>query len=128
MEKPLFIMESKRIGGFHYYSLALFLSLAVFLRIAPDAGIFLFFTLALIPSMIKHRTILVFDNSLTEKDSVGSFIKEVNAQQIDSFQRTCLGKISLVDRNRVQLLSIKSNMTNRDLFEQWLVSHNIESK
>ena len=128
MEKPLFIMESKRIGGFHYYSLALILSLAVFLLTTPDAGTSLFFTLALIPSMIKHRTILVFDNSLTEKDSVGSFIKEVNAQQIDSFQRTCLGKISLVDRNRVQLLSIKSNMTNRDLFEQWLVSHNIESK
>ena len=128
MEKPLFIMESKRIGGFHYYSLALSLSLAVFLRITPDAGTSLFFTLALIPSMIKHRTILVFDNSLTEKDSEGSFIKEVNAQQIDSFQRTCLGKISLVDRNQVQLLSIKSNMTNRDRFEQWLAAHNIESK
>ena len=127
MEKPLFIMESKRIGGFHYYSLALSLSLAVFLRFTPDAGIFLFFTLALIPSMIKHRTILVFDNSLTEKDSEGSFINEVNAQQIDSFQRTCLGKISLVDRNQVQLLSIKSNMTNRDRFEQWLTAHNIES-
>ena len=128
MEKPLFIMESKHIGGFHYYSLALMLSLAVFLRITPDAGIFLFFTLALIPSMIKHRTILIFDNSLTEKDTEGSFIKEVNAQQIDSFQRTCLGKISLVDRNQVQFLSIKSNMTNRDRFEQWLAAHNIESK
>ena len=127
MEKPLFIMESKRIGGFHYYSLALILSLAVFLLTTPDAGTSLFFTLALIPSMIKHRTILVFDNSLTEKDSVGSFIKEVNAQQIDSFQR-CLGKISLVDRNQVQLLSIKSNMTNRDRFEQWLAAHHIESK
>ena len=128
MEKPLFIMESKRIGGFHYYSLALILSLAVFLLTTPDAGTSLFFTLALIPSMIKHRTILVFDNSLTEKDSVGSFIKEVNAQQIDSFQRTCLGKISLVDRNLVQLLSIKSNMTNRDRFEQWRAAHHIESK
>ena len=78
--------------------------------------------------MVKHRTILVFDNSLTEKDSEGRFIKEINAQQIGSFQRTCLGKLSLVDRNQLQLLSIKSNMTNRDLFEQWLVSHNIESK
>ena len=128
MEKPLFIMESKHIGGFHYYSLALMLSLAVFLLTTPDAGTSLFFTLALIPSMIKHRTILVFDNSLTEKDSEGSFIKEVNAQQIDSFQRTCPGKISLVDRNQVQLLSIKSNMTNRDRFEQWLAAHHIESK
>ena len=128
MDKPLFIMESKRIGGFHYYSLALSLSLAVFLRITPDAGIFLFFTLVLIPVMVKHRTILVFDNSLTEKDSEGRFIKEINAQQIGSFQRTCLGKLSLVDRNQLQLLSIKSNMTNRDRFEQWLAAHNIESK
>ena len=128
MEKPLFIMESKRIGGFHYYSLALSLSLSVAFLFTPITGFYLFFTLILIPSMIKHRTILVFDNSLTEKDSEGSFIKEVNAQQIGSFQRTCLGKISLVDRNQVQLLSIKSNMTNRDRFEQWLAAHNIESK
>ena len=128
MEKPLFIMESKHIGGFHYYSLALSLSLSVAFLFTPITGFYLFFTLILIPSMIKHRTILVFDNSLTEKDSEGSFIKEVNAQQIDSFQRTCLGKISLVDRNQVQLLSIKSNMTNRDRFEQWLAAHNIESK
>ena len=128
MEKPLFIMESKRIDFLRYCSLALMLSLSVSFLFTPITGFYLFFTLILIPSMIKHRTILVFDNSLTEKDSEGSFIKEVNAQQIDSFQRTCLGKISLVDRNQVQLLSIKSNMTNRDRFEQWLTAHNIESK
>ena len=128
MEKPLFIMESKRIDFLRYCSLALMLSLSVSFLFTPITGFYLFFTLILIPHTAKHRTILVFDNSLTEKDSEGRFIKQVNARQIDSFRKTMLGNISLIDSDRGRLLSIKNNMTNRDLFEQWLVSHHIESK
>ena len=128
MEKPSFIMESMPTDLFRFWLFALIPSLLVFLLIDHWAGIYLFFLLSLIPSMVKHRTLLVFDDFLIEKNREGRFTKEVNARQIDSFQRTMLGNISLIDSDGGRLLCIKFNMTNRNLFEQWLKSHHIESK
>ena len=128
MEKPYFVMIPKRMGIMKYWLLALIPSLLVCFLIGPDTGTWMFLFLAILPVSAKNHTIVVFDDSLTEKDPRGRFVRKVSASQIVSYRRNILGEISLIDSDSKKLLCVESNMTNRDRFEQWLTAHNIESK
>ena len=76
----------------------------------------------------KNHIIEVRDNTLTEKSWRGTVITTVKTSLVAASHRNFLGEIILLDKENRRLLCIESNMTNRDRFEQWLKSHNIESK
>ena len=76
----------------------------------------------------KHHTIDVKNNTLLETNWRGKVSTRIKAAQIACFRRNFLGEIILLDRSGSKLLCVESSMTNRDRFEQWLASHNIETK
>ena len=76
----------------------------------------------------KQHSIEVKDNTLTEKNWRGNVITKIKTVQIACYRTNFLGEIILLGKNGTKLLCIESSMTNRDRFEQWLASHNIESK
>ena len=128
MDETYFTMKTRKLGLAKYWLIAVvpFLIVAFFLGL--DAAAWVFVPLAAIILFVKDHTITVFDDSMTEKDFRGRFIKKVTVSQIAAFRRNALGELILTDIDCKQLLCIESNMTNRDRFEQWLTSHNIESK
>ena len=76
----------------------------------------------------KQHNVEVKDNTLTEKNWQGAIIQKIKTVQIACYRTNVLGEIILLDKNGSKLLCVESSMTNRDRFEQWLASHNIESK
>ena len=93
-----------------------------------NAAAFVFIFLAAVLLLPKNHTVVVFEDSLTDKDFRGRFIRSVKVPQISRCLRNVLGEIILKDTEGNTLLRVESNMTNRDHFEQWLVAHHIESK
>ena len=49
----------------------------------------------------------------------------IQVNQIRSFRRNFLNELLLLDENGKVLLCVESNMSNLDLFRQWLESHHI---
>ena len=130
MEKTYFAMKPQFPGQIKYILLAALPSIAIGLLIGWDAAAWVLILLTGILLFPKSHSIVVFDDSLTEKALFGSkrFIRKVRADQIEHYYRNFLGEIVLVDADSKKLLCIESNMTNRDRFEQWLTAHHIESK
>ena len=129
MENPFFTMKPRMPGLIKYVLLAAVPSVAAGLLISWNAAAWVFILLAGVLLLPRSHSIIVFDNSLTEKALHGRnrFIRKVNADQVDHYRRNPLREVVLVDAQGRKLLCIESNMTNRDRFEQWLTSHHIES-
>ena len=125
-----FVMKPRKTGLIQYILLAAVPSAAVGFLLAWDSAAWIFILLAAALVLPRSHRIVVFENSLTEKALHGrnQFIRKVNADQIDHYRRNPLGEIVLLDTESRKLLCVEAYMTNRDLFEQWLISHHIKLK
>ena len=125
-----FVMKPRKTSPFRYILLAAVPSVAVGFLLAWDSAAWFFILLAAALILPRSHCIVVFENSLTEKALHGRnrFIRKVNADQVDHYRRNPLGEIVLLDAQGRKLLCVEACMTNRDLFEQWLISHHIKLK
>ena len=73
----------------------------------------------------KNHSIQIQDNTITETDWLRKNTQEIKAAQVCCFRRNFLGEIILLDKNGKKLLCVEKNMSNFDLFQQWLEQHNI---
>ena len=128
MEQTYFVMKPQKRGWLKYAAAGLLAATPFALLNGFGAGACVFIAIAGLCSLVKNHTIVVFDNSMTEKDFRGRFIRKVTADQITLYRKNHFDEIILIDFDSKPLLCIESNMTNRDRFEQWLTAHNIESK
>ena len=128
MEQTYFVMKPQKRGWVKYAAAGLLAALPFALLNGFGAGALVFLAIAGLCSLVKNHTIVVFENSMTEKDFRGRFIRKVTANQITHYRKNLFGEIILVDFDSKPLLCVESNMTNRGRFEQWLTAHNIESK
>jgi hypothetical protein len=91
-------------------------------------GFLAFTAVAIAFASTKSHTIVVYENSLIEKDDRKRFIRKVTTEQIHYIRKNFLGEIILYDFDDQRLMCIEPNMDQFDRFEQWLAVHNIESK
>ena len=128
MEKPFFTMRPQLQGQMKYALLCLLP--AIFFVILKQIGIavFIFLVFATSCSITKKHTVVVFEESITNKDFRGRFLNKIPLNMICYARRNFLDEIILLDDEGKQLLCVEPYMTNRERFEQWLASHNIESK
>ena len=120
-----FSMSMQKIGMLKYTLLALIPSIIVGFLITIDGGAFVFILLCGMLVFRKNHKIVVFENMLTEKDFRGRFICNVQVTRISHFRVNILNEIILLDTDNHILLCVEPYMTNRDLFERWIASHNI---
>ena len=73
----------------------------------------------------KNHSIQIQDNTITETDWLQKNTREIKAAQVCCFRRNFLGEFILLDTNGKKLLCVEKNMSNFDLFQQWLEQHNI---
>ena len=73
----------------------------------------------------KNHRIDVNGFMIIETDWRGRENRKIKAKQIHSIRRNFLNEIILFDENNTKLLCVEPNMSNFDLFQQWLASHNI---
>ena len=130
MKDPFFTMKPQMYGFIKYILLAVVPSAAVGFLLAWDSAAWIFILLAATLILPRSHCIVVFENSLIEKALHGRnrFIRKVHADQIDHYHQNHLGEFILVDTQNKKLLCIDSSMSNRDRFEQWLISHHIKLK
>ena len=130
MKDPFFIMKPQTRGYIKYILLAVVPSATVGFLLAWDSAAWIFILLAASLILPRNHCIIVFENSLTEKALHGRnrFIRKVHADQIDHYHQNRLGEFILTDAQHKKLLCIESGMSNRDRFEQWLISHHIKLK
>ena len=91
-------------------------------------GAVIFVVLAMLCSLTKKHSLVVFDESITNKDHRGRFLRKVTLDQISHCRRNFLGELVLVDAEGNSILCVEPYLTNKDRFEQWIAAHNIESK
>lgn len=72
----------------------------------------------------KLHVLEVQESGITNKDWRGKTFT-VQTNQIRSWRRNLLAEIFLLDENGKVLLCVESNMSNFDLFQQWLQEHHI---
>ena len=125
-----FVMKPRKTGLIQYILLAAVPSAAAGFLLTWDSAAWIFILLAAALILPRSHCIVVFEKSLTEKALHGRnrFIRKVYADQVDHYHQNRLGEIILVDAQNKKLLCIESCMSNRDRFEQWLISHHIDSK
>ena len=130
MKDPFFTMKPQMHGFIKYILLAVVPSAAVGFLLTWDTAAWIFILLAAALILPRSHFIVVFENALIVKSLHGRnrFIRKVYADQIDHYHQNCLGEFILVDAQNKKLLCIESGMSNRDRFEQWLISHHIDSK
>ena len=74
----------------------------------------------------KNHTLKVEGSTIREKRMLSSRAQTVvEARQIHSVRRNFLGEWLLKDGNGKTLLCVESNMSDRDLLEEWLGRHGI---
>ena len=130
MKDPFFTMKPQMHGFIKYILLAVVPSAAVGFLLTWDTAAWIFILLAAALILPRSHCIVVFENALIVKSLHGRnrFIRKVYADQIDHYHQNRLGEFILVDAQNKKLLCIESGMSNRDRFEQWLISHHIDSK
>ena len=74
----------------------------------------------------RSHNIEVRGDTLIESDHKGLHIRTVHADQVDHFRVNLLKEIVLFDSNNHKLLCVEHDMTYRDQFEEWLLSHRIK--
>ena len=128
MEQTYFVMKPQKRGWLKYAVAGLLAATPFALLNGFGAGALVFLAIAGLCSLVKNHTIVVFENSVTEKDHLGRFVRKITANQFSHYQKNIFDEIILIGCFGNRLLCVESNMTNRDRFEQWLTAHHIESK
>ena len=128
MEQTFFTMKPQLRGQMKYAILCLLPSIVFALLKQPLIAALVFFSLGAYCALSKKHTVVVFSESITNKDYRGRFLCKIPLELICYAKRNFLDEIILLDDEGKQLLCVESNMTNRERFEQWLTAHNIESK
>ena len=128
MELPFFTMKTQLHGQRNYALLCVAVAIPFALLTGLGMGAVVFLALAICCSLFKKHNLVVFDESITNKDDRGRFLRKVTLDQISHYRRNFLGEIVLVDAEGNSLLCVEPYLTNRDRFEQWLAAHHIESK
>ena len=144
MAKNTFTMRVQKKGRSKYLTLTIApaILLLYFLTRLLSAGFFPFIEYAGLVSTIismsfmmllayffifrKNHTIEIQDNKIIETSFSGKEYCRIKTEQISSIRRNFLNEIVLVDKSGKRLLCVEPNMTNFDLFEQWLIRHNIQ--
>lgn len=140
MTQNVFQMYPQKRGRIKYLLITLYLPLLLLLIVSqltkhgvlPKTPIFIYVFLSLIIVLgyffifKKNHHIEVQDNTIAETDWTQKNTQKIKAVQIHSFRRNFLGEIILLDDSGHKLLCIESNMSNFDLFQQWLEQHNIQ--
>ena len=73
----------------------------------------------------KNHLIKVEDNKVIETNYLNKELCRLTVSQIHTYRRNLFGEIILLDKNGNKLLCIETNMSNFDLFLQWLNRHAI---
>ena len=128
MEKPFFTMRPQLRGQMKYALLCLLPAIVFAMLKQPLIAALVFVSFGLYCSLFKKHTVVVFPESITNKDYRDRFLNKIPLDLICYARRNILDEIILLDDEGKQLLCVEPYMTNRDRFEQWLASHNIESK
>ena len=128
MEQTFFTMKPQLRGQMKYALLCLLPAIMFALLKQPVIAALVFVSLGLYCAVMKKHTVVVFPESITNKDHRGRFLNKIPLDVICYAQRNFLDEIILLDDEGKQLLFVEPYMTNRELFEQWLASHHIESK
>ena len=138
MEQTYFVMKPLLRGQLRYPAAALLCAIPFALLqgikgfVSAFVAITIFVSLVknhtIVVSLVKNHTIVVYEDSLIEKDFRGRFIRKVFASQVNHYRKNFLNEVTLIDADSKPRLCVEPYMTNRDCFEQWLASHNIESK
>lgn len=126
--EPFFVMKPQRHGQLRYALLAVIPAAVSAFLIGPFGAAWIFVFLAGLLIFPSNHRIVVFENSITEKDFRGRFIRKIDKSQVAFFRKNVLGEIVLVDNNNQLLLRAESYLSNRDRFDQWIESHHIEFK
>ena len=128
MEQTYFVLKPQLRGQLRYLAVALLCAIPFALLHGIKGFVAAFVAITISISIIKNHTIVVYEDSLIEKDFRGRFIRKVFASQVNHYRKNFLNEVTLINADSKPRLCVEPYMTNRDCFEQWLVSHNIESK
>ena len=139
MPKNKFQMITQKRGRMKYLLITIYvpllfmilLSLLMKRGIFPKTPIVFYLSMAAISVLgyflifKKNHSIQIQDNTITETDWSRKNTRKIKASQVCCFRRNFLGEIILLDTNSKKLLCVEKNMSNFDLFQQWLERHNI---
>ena len=128
MEQTYFVMKPQLRGQLRYPAAALLCAIPFALLQGIKGFVSAFVAITIFVSLVKNHTIVVYEDSLIEEDFRGRFIRKVFASQVNHYRKNFLNEVTLIDADSKPRLCVEPYMTNRDRFEQWLASHNIESK
>ena len=77
----------------------------------------------------KNHSLEVQEHCILHTDWRRRAASTIQTNQIRSFRRNLMGELLLLDENGKVLICVEPNMSNHDLFLQWLQNHHInESK
>ena len=143
MAQNCFVMQTQKKGRLKYVLLSMGIPIVIAylfswlldLSVLPKnrilSYVYLYFPIACMMLLgytlvlRKNHSLEIKNNTVIETSWTGKETKRIKVNQIHSYRRNFLQEIILLDEIGNKLLSAEANMTNFDLFQQWLSKHSI---